>query len=284
MKLCKHSSPALADPSCYRRLIGQLLYLTITRPDISYVTQHLSQFMDASSSLHLQAAMKVLHYIKSAPRQGLLFSSSSPLTLNAYCDSDWASCLDSRRSVTGYCIFLGSSLISWRSKKQSIVSRSSAEAEYRAIASMSCELTWLRYVLQALCISHPQPATLHCDNLAALHIATNPVLHEHTKHIELDCHLIRDQIHDGLLQTAHVRTHSQLADIFTKALPSAPFYSHLSKMGIENIYSPSCGGMLQRTQLSAPITSPPGLSQSREEKIPHAATNSVMLFCTLASR
>ncbi|XP_031268944.1 uncharacterized protein LOC116127439 [Pistacia vera] len=110
------------------------------------------------------AAHQVLHYIKNAPGQGLLFPSSSFFHLQGYTDSDWASCPNSRLSITGFCIFLGSSLISWHSKKQTVVSRSSAEAEYRAMATTSCELQWLSYILQDLHISVSLPADLYCDN------------------------------------------------------------------------------------------------------------------------
>lgn len=116
-KLSKSSGTPLADPTSYRQLIGRLLYLTLTGPDISYPIQVLSQFMDHPSTSHLAAAHKVLRYLKNAPGQGILLSSSSPLQLRGYCDSDWASCPDTRKSVTGFCIFLGHSLISWRSKK-----------------------------------------------------------------------------------------------------------------------------------------------------------------------
>ena len=110
------------DPSLYRRIIGKLLYLTLTKPDIYYSMHKLSQFMSSPKILHLQAAYKVLKYLKKIPGQGLFLSASSELRLKAYCDADWAACPDTRKSVLGFCVFLGNSLISWKCKKQQVVS------------------------------------------------------------------------------------------------------------------------------------------------------------------
>ncbi|XP_073265499.1 uncharacterized protein [Populus alba] len=175
LKLSTHdSSPVLSDPASYRRLIGRLLYLTITRPDISYAIQNLSQYISNPHITHLQAAERVLRYIKATPGQGLLLKADSTFHLKAYSDSDWGGCIDTRRSVTGYLVFLGDSLISWKSKKQPTVSRSSAEAEYRALATTSCELQWLVYLLADFHIPHSQPALLYTDSKPASDIASNP--------------------------------------------------------------------------------------------------------------
>ncbi|KAL0358031.1 UNVERIFIED_CONTAM: Retrovirus-related Pol polyprotein from transposon TNT 1-94 [Sesamum calycinum] len=207
IKLTDDAGSLLPAPDKFRRLVGRLLYLGFTRPDISFS-------------------------LKSTSSLGLFFASNSPLHLSAYSDAAWASCLDSRRSITGFCVFLGSSLISWKTKKRATVSRSSVEAEYRSMASTVCELLWLSYLLLDFCIPVQQPIPFWCDNKAALHITANPIFHERTKHLDIDCHLVRDQFKLGFISPSHISGSDQPADLFTKALP-APIFSHLlSKLGL----------------------------------------------------
>ncbi|KAK2989169.1 hypothetical protein RJ640_014132 [Escallonia rubra] len=196
-------------------------------------------FMQSPRSQHWDAALPVLRYLKAALGQGLFLPTNSPLQIYAFYDSDWASCPLTRRSVTGYFVSLGNSPISWRTKKQPTVSRSSAEAEYRSMAVTTCELTWLKSFLLSLGVHHNRPMRLFCDNQVALRIASNPVFHERTKHIEIDCHYVREQLLAGNISTPHVRTSQQVADIFTKALGRHQFHYLCGKLGIRNLHAPT---------------------------------------------
>ncbi|GAU26487.1 hypothetical protein TSUD_294560 [Trifolium subterraneum] len=220
----------------YRALVGKLLYLTSIRPDIAFLVQQLSQFLDAPTTLHFKAAHKVLRYLKGNPGTGLFFPRGSSLQLSGFSDADWGGCPDNRRSITGYCFFLGKSLICWKSKKQLTVSKSSSEAEYRALASATCEMQWLTYLLIDLQITTVKSSNLYCDNQSALHIASNPVFHERTKHIDIDCHIVREKLQGGLMKLLPVSGYNQVVDIFTKALHPANFHSLFVKLGLLNIF------------------------------------------------
>ena len=170
IQLSQHNEGILEDVRLYRQLIGKLLYLMITQPNLSYSVNRLNQYLANPQSTHLQVVHKILQYIKGIVNQGLYFPSSSTTQLKAFTDSNQGACEDTRRSISGFCLFLVESLISWKSKKQSIVSCSLAEAEYRAMANTTCELVWLMSLLCDFHIKHKQPAILFCDNKAALHM------------------------------------------------------------------------------------------------------------------
>ncbi|KAL0358383.1 UNVERIFIED_CONTAM: Retrovirus-related Pol polyprotein from transposon RE1 [Sesamum angustifolium] len=232
LKLTLDGGSLLPSPDRYRRLVGRLLYLGFTHPDISFPVQQLSQFLQSPRTTHWDAALHILRYLRGSSSLGLFFSSRSSLQLSAFSDAAWASCLDSRRSITGFCIFLGSSIISWKTKKQAIVSRSSAEAEYRSMASTVSELLWISYLLRDFQLSIQQPIPFWCDNKAALHITANPVFHEGTKHLDIDCHLVRDQFKAGFISPTHIAGPHQPADLFTKVVPLPTFTRLLSKLGL----------------------------------------------------
>ncbi|XP_042041447.1 uncharacterized mitochondrial protein AtMg00810-like [Salvia splendens] len=157
------SGTLMEDPSKYRRLIGRLLYLWIHK---------LSQFVSKPCVDHWNAAEKVLRYLKKTPGYELFFSSSSKPTLSIFSDADWAACPDTRKSMTGYCLFLGNSLISWKDKKQNTISRSSAEAEYRAMAQATCEVVWAKALLEDFGVKTEKTVPLYCDNQSAIHICS----------------------------------------------------------------------------------------------------------------
>lgn len=190
-------------------------------------------------STHLDAANRVLRYLKGSVGKGILLSSNSSLSLVGFADSDWAGCPTTRRSTTGYITMLGSSPISWKTRKQPTVSRSSAEAEYCSLATLTAEIQWLYYLLSDLGFPPRQPIRVYCDNQAALHIASNPVFHERTKHIELDCHFVREKMISGLISTSYLRSSDQLADIFTKPLGADIFRNIISKLGVLDISPPT---------------------------------------------
>jgi len=179
------------DKERYQRLVGRLIYLCHTRPDITYAVSVVSRYMHDPRSDHMDAVYRILRYLKKNPGKGLLFKKNGHLNVEGYCDADWASCPDDRRSTSGYCVFVGGNLVIWRSKKQPVVSRSTAEAEYRAMSQSLSELLWINNLLTELKLHEASSMKLWCDNKSAINIANNPVQHDRTKHVEIDRFFIR---------------------------------------------------------------------------------------------
>ncbi|KAI3758794.1 hypothetical protein L6452_06366 [Arctium lappa] len=232
LKLIPDMPHPLDDPSKYRQLVGKLNFLVHTRPDLAFSVQYLSQFNQNPSRAHWDAVIHVLKYLKAFDSYGLFFNNKEDFSLGAYCDSDWASCPFSRRSVSGYFVSFGGSPISWKSKKQVTVSLSFAEAEFRSMRRITAELTWLSRLLSDLGVENITPIALKCDNMASIHIANNPVFHERTKHIELDCYYVREQLQAGVISVNFTPTTSQLADVFTKSLSGPAHSSIIHKLGL----------------------------------------------------
>ncbi|XP_042056507.1 secreted RxLR effector protein 161-like [Salvia splendens] len=207
------SGEFLEDKAKYRRLVGKLIYLTVTRLDISFDVGLVSHFLDKPKQVHWDAVIRILQYIKKSPGKRLLFKKNGHLKIEGYSDADNAGSKSDRKSTYVYCTYLGGNLVTWRSKKQHIVARSSAEAEYRVMAHTATEMIEVKNLLGELRFTFNEPLPMHCDNQAAVYIANNPIFHERTKHIEI-------------------------VDTFTKPLSMKRFSKLCTKMDMINIYDP----------------------------------------------
>jgi len=181
---------------------------------------------------HLSAVKRILRYLRGTTEHGLLLRPSVPSALCVYTDADWAGCPDTRKSTSGYAVFLGDNLVSCSSKRQNTVSRSSAEAEYRAVANGVAEACWLRQLMQELHCPLTKSTLVYCDNVSAIYLSTNPVQHQRTKHVEIDLHFVREKVAIGDVRVLHVPTTSQFADIFTKGLPTSVFSEFRSSLNV----------------------------------------------------
>ncbi|XP_061376329.1 uncharacterized mitochondrial protein AtMg00810-like [Gastrolobium bilobum] len=204
IKLTSTDGSTHPDPTQYRSIVGALQYATITRPDITFSVNKVCQYMHHPLDTHWKAVKRILRYLNGTTSHGLTIHPLENFHLTAYCDSDWASDLDDRRSTSGICIFFGSNLVNWSSKKQTVVSRLSTEAEYRSLASTITELSWTKSLLSEIQVPLPRSPTIYCDNLSTVQLSANPVFLSRTKHFDLDLYFVREQVVSKAVSVHHI--------------------------------------------------------------------------------
>jgi hypothetical protein len=226
LKLLVDTSSDLIDATLYRQIIGLLMYLTNTRPDIYFVVKTLSQFLVDPIHVHLVAAKHVMRYIKGTMDYGLNSDGDHDFTLSGYTDVDWAGSVADRKSTSICCFSLGSAMISWQSSKQSSISLSTAEVEYIATCSASCEAIWLRNLMTDLFDIEMRATAILCENQSCIKMTENPVFHNRSKHIEIRYHFIHNMVQRGALKLQYISTDVQVADVLTKPLDSRVKFEH----------------------------------------------------------
>jgi hypothetical protein len=239
LKLEAYTDHTPTNVDRYQRLVGKLIYLAHTRPDIAYAVSVVSQFMHSPKEEHLEAVMRILRYLKGTPGKGIVFRRNSHLQVSAYSDADWAGCAMDRRSTASYFTFVGGNLVTWRSKKQNVVSLSSAESEFRGMVKAICELLWIKGFLTELGFEPESEMKLFCDNKASIDIAHNPVQHDRMKHVEIDRHFVKEKLETKIISLPFVRSNEQLADILTKPVVSKIFSETVNKLGMKDMYVPT---------------------------------------------
>ncbi|CAL2238905.1 unnamed protein product [Prunus armeniaca] len=218
-RLSKNDGSEAADEGEYRQIVGSLLYLTATRPDIMFAASLLARFMHNPTKKHMGTAKRVLRYIQGTIDFGIVFEKGKETTLIGYCDSDWAGSEDDMRSTSVYAFTLGSGVFSWASIKQNTVALSTAEAEYVSATEATSQAKWLRFVLEDFGEEQIEGTQIMCDNTSAIAMAKNPVFHQKSRHINRKFHFIREAIQAKEIELVYCRTDEQIADILTKALP-----------------------------------------------------------------
>lgn len=234
LKLSKDDKGANINPTLYKRVVGSLMYLTATRPEIMYVVSLISRFMESPKDSHWQAGKRILRYVSGTRNYGIQYAKSNEFKLIGYTDSDCVGSIDDRKSTSGYVFHFGIGVVSWASKKQPIVTLSFAEAEYVAATGASCQAVWMRRMLKDLRQEQKEATRIYCDNNSAIALSKNPVFHKRSKHIDTRYHFIRELINNGEIFLVFCRSQDQYADIFTKPLGKESFEYLRDHLGVQD--------------------------------------------------
>ncbi|CAM8993008.1 unnamed protein product [Rhodiola kirilowii] len=231
LKITKDDAGTKVVQTLYRSMIGSLLYLTASRPDIANAVRVCARYQVDLKESHLLQVKRIIKYVCRTVDFGIWYTKDTNPHLVGFCDVDWAGNAEDWKSTSGGCFFLGNNLVSWFSKKQNSISLSTAEAEYIAAGSCCTQLLWMKQMMSEYGVKQKE-MTLYCDNMSAISISKNPVQHSRTKHIDIRHHFIRELVEQKIVTLKHVTTDKQLADIFTKSLDAAQFETLRSSLGL----------------------------------------------------
>jgi hypothetical protein len=233
-KLIKDEKGKTVDATEYKRMIGCLMYLLATRPDLTFSVCLAARYMERPTEMHLASVKRILRYLKGTLSFGMMYKNGDgqDLIMQGWTDSDYAGDYDDRKSTSGYVFTMGSSAVCWSSKKQPIVTLSTTEAEFVAAASSACQCMWLRNVLAHLHLNQKAGTIINCDNSSSIKLSKNPILHGRCKHIDVRYHFLRDLNKDGIIELSFCKSQDQLADIMTKALKLETFCRLRESLGV----------------------------------------------------
>ncbi|GLT59368.1 hypothetical protein SLA2020_321890 [Shorea laevis] len=243
------SGHSLTNPTVYRQVVGSLQYLSLTCLDLCFAINRLSQFMHSPTDAHWQAVKRVLRYLNGTKFHDLLIRPQTSLSLHGFFDADWAGEKNNLISTIGYVMYLGSNLVSWKATKQCAVAQSSTKVEYKALVAASSKVVWICNLLHELGVYQSTPPVLYCDNLGAIYLNRNPIMHSRMKHIAIDFHFVRDLVDQKILLVSHISSKDQLANGLTKPLSSNRFISLRSKIGVTDGSSILWGHVKERISL-----------------------------------
>lgn len=232
IKLSKNGGGTAVDSTRFKQVVGSLMYLTATRPDLMFSVSLISRYMERPTQLHLHVAKRILRYLKGTTELGIAYRRGQGESLIGFADSDYAGDIDDRKSTSGYTFMLGTGAVSWSSKKQPVVSLSTTEAEFIAAAYCACQGVWLRRVLERIGHVQSKSTTIYCDNSSAIKLSKNPVMHGRSKHIDVRFHFLRDLTKEGVVELVHCNTQEQVSDIMTKPLKLESFLKLRGMLGL----------------------------------------------------
>ncbi|CAL5331079.1 unnamed protein product [Camellia sinensis] len=240
LKLTSDTDGERIDNTFFKQIVGSLMYLTSTRPDIMHAVSLISRYMENPTEMHLKAAKRIFRYLKGTSDFGILYKRGEKQSFFGFTDSDYAGDIDDRKSTSGNVFLMSSGAISWSSKKQQIVTLSTTEAAFVGAASCFCQAIWLRRMLEVLGHQKQGPTRIFCDNVSAIKLSRNPVMHGRSKHIDVRYHFLHDHCKDGVIELEFCKSGDQATDILTKPLKPAVFEKLRSILGVCSLAEAGC--------------------------------------------